>query len=391
LTTEFPASALAADALYRLGHLIQKRGELRQAAEVFGQLAANYPKHELAPQALFAEASCFGRAKQNEDAVAAWARLIEKYPGSKFVEESLYQKGMVEVALRRDEQARSTLGELLKTFPGTRFLADAQFWLGVLLEEKGKLDDAERAFRKALESKPSPELMMKGQFRLGLVMQRQGKIDEAAKIFQALLETSFKMQFTPELLEWMAEYYLGRNQFVLADETADTLMARTATDTWKQIAWSIKGKAELGQGRQVMARQAFEKAVGIDIKGAAAAEARLKLGDLCLAAGEMAEAKAEYERAAGMAVADTLLSVRVHAYAGIAKALKAQGNLDGAARHFLSVAVLFDDPVLVPECLDEAAEAFAKAGRKDESDKVVKELLERYPDSVWAKKRQKSQ
>ena len=73
------------------------------------------------------------------------------------------------------------------------------------------------------------------------------------------------------------------------------------------------------------------------------------------------------------------------------KALKAQGNLDGAARHFLSVAVLFDDPVLVPECLDEAAEAFAKVGRKDESDKVVKELLERYPDSEWAKKRQKSQ
>lgn len=391
LATEYPASELAADALYRLGHLIQKRGELRQAAEVFGQLAANYPKHELAPQALFAEASCLGRAKQNEDAVAAWGRLIERYPGSKFVEESLYQKGMVEVALRRDEQARSTLGDLLKTFPATRFLAEAQFWLGVLLEEQGKLADAERAFRKALDSKPSPELQLKGQFRLGLVLQRQGRMDEAAKLFQMLMGTSVKMQFTPELLEWMAEYYLVRNQHGQADEAADTLMARTTAEPWKQIAWAIKGKAALGQGRQVMARQAFESAVAIDIKGVAAAESRLKLGDLRLAAGEMAEAKAEYERAAGMAVADTLLSVRVHAYAGIAKALKAQGNLDGAARHFLSVAVLFDDPVLVPECLDEAAEAFAKVGRKDESDKVVKELLERYPDSEWAKKRQKSQ
>lgn len=391
LTTEFPASELAADALYRLGHLMQKRGELRQAAEVFGQLATDYPRHELAPQALFAEASCMGRAKQNEDAAAVWARLIEKYPGSKFVEESLYQKAMVEVFLRRDEQARGTLGELLAKFPATRFLADAQFWQGVLLEEQGKLDDADSAFRKALESKPSPELQLKCRFRLGLVLQRKGMVDEAAGLFQALLGTSLKTQFTPELMEWLAEYHLGRKQFALADEAADTLMARAGTDQWKQIGLTIKGKAALGQGRPVSARQAFESAVAIDIKGAAAAESHLKLGDIRIEAGEVAEAKAEYERAAGMAAADTLLAVRVHAYAGIARALKAQGNLDGAARHFLSVAVLFDDPVLVPECLDEAAEAFAKAGRKDESEKVVKELLDRYPDSVWAKKRQKTQ
>lgn len=390
LTTEFPASELAADALYRLGHLMQKRGELRQAAEVFGQLAADYPKHELAPQALFAEASCLGRAKQNEDAVVAWAKVIEKYPDSKFVEESLYQKAMVEVFLRRDEQARGTLGELLARFPGTRFLADAQFWMGVLLEEQGKWDESERAFRKSLESKPSPEMQQKGRFRLGLVLQRKGMVDEAAGLFQLLMETSLKAQFTPELLEWLAEYHLGRKQFVMAGEVADALMARGGTDSWKQIAWAIKGKAALGQGRPVLAREAFESAVGIEIKGGAAAESRLRLGDLRLAAGEVTEAKAEYERAAGMAAADSLLSVRVHAYAGIAKALKAQGNLGDAARHFLSVAVLFDDPVLVPECLDEAAEAFAKAGRKEESDKVVKELLDRYPDSDWAKKRLKA-
>jgi TolA-binding protein len=80
------------------------------------------------------------------------------------------------------------------------------------------------------------------------------------------------------------------------------------------------------------------------------------------------------------------LPVRARAYAGIARALKAQGDLPGAAKHFLSVAVLFDDAVLAPECLYEAAEAFRLSGRKADAAKVTDELLERYPQSDWAKK-----
>ena len=80
------------------------------------------------------------------------------------------------------------------------------------------------------------------------------------------------------------------------------------------------------------------------------------------------------------------MSIRVQAYAGIGRALKAQGDPAGASRHFLSVAVLFDDPALVPECLYEAAQSFIAMGRKDDAEKAKKELQDRYPESEWAKK-----
>ncbi len=391
VATEYPASDFGADALYRLGHLMQKQGQLLQAAEIFSQVGADYPRHDMAAQALFAAASCYGRAKQNESAVAAWARLIEKYPDSRFVEESLYQKAMVEVFLRRDDQARESLAGLLRRFPSTRFLADAQFWMGVLLEERGKLEEAEQAFRKSLAARPGAELQGKGQFRLALVLQRVGRVEEAAGILQALIGTPVRIQFTPELLEWLAEYHLGRKAYEATEETAAVLMERANTETWKQIAWLLKGKAALGLGRVTVAQEAFGNVVTLPPASAAAAEAHARLGDLLLTAGDAEKAKAEYERAAGMAAADTLLALRVQAYAGIGKALKAQGDLAGAARYFLSVAVLFDDPVLVPECLHEAAAAFEAAGRKEESDKVVKELLERFPESAWAKQRKQVQ
>ena len=398
LVDQFPSSPLAGDALYRLAHQLQKKGDFLQAAELFGRLAGDFPAHELAAQATFAQASCLGKALKNEQAVAAYARLLEKYPKSPFVEDSLYQKASVETFLRRDAQAMETWRDLLTRFPTTKYVADARFWDGVLLEENGKLEDAEAAFRAALGVKPSPaeELMRRIQFRLALVLQRRQADDssaagssravEAAALLQDLLATPMREKFPPALLEWLADYQVGRREFVKGQAAADCLAAQSTTDNWKQIAGCLKGKALMGQGKNDEARQSFERVIGFTLKSAAMAESWLRLGELNLIAKDAAKAKRAFEEAATLAASDTLLPIRVQAYAGIGRSLKAEGDNAGAARHFLSVAVLFDDPALVPECLYEAAQAFTATGRAEDAAKALKELKERYPESEWAKK-----
>ncbi len=389
LVEQYPASPLAGDALYRLAHGLQKKGDFLQASELFGRLASEFPAHDLAAQAVFAQASCLGKAQKHEQAVAAYARLVEKYPKCPFVEDSLYQKATVETFLRRDARALETWRDLLIRFPATRYGADARFWNGILLEENGKFEEAEMAFRAALNAVPPPseDLVQRTRFRLALVLQRRGgKSGEAATLLQGLMATPMREKFPPELAEWLADYQIGQREFAAAALDADWLATRATTDNWRQIAWCLKGKALLGQGKNEEALQAFERVVGIDFKSQAMAEAWLKLGGLTLAAGDAAKAKRAFEEAAMLAASDTLLPIRVQAYAGIGRALKAQGDPAGASRHFLSVAVLFDDPVLVPECLYEAAQLFTTLGRKTDAEKANKELLDRYPESEWAKK-----
>ena len=386
LVDRFPTVDLAGDALYRLANLLQKKGDTLQAAEWFGKLATDFPRHELAAQALFVGASCLGRAQKHEQAAAQWARLIADYPQSKFVEEALYQKAMVEIYLRRDAQSLATLSDLLERFPKGRFVADARFWTGVLLEETGKTEQAEIEFRRVLKAEPSDDLRARAQFRLALVLQRRGTADESADLLQGLIPAAARVSFTPELLEWLADYRLGHQDFVKAAEAADLLATRVTNDVWRQIGWCLQGKALQGQGQTEPARLAFERVVGVELKSQAAAEANLRLGNIALVAAESAKAKAYFDRAADLAASDTLLPIRAQAYAGLARALKAQGDLAGAARHFMSVAVLFDDPVLAPECLYEAAEALRQSGKAEESTKVAKELQERYPDSTWTRK-----
>lgn len=389
LLEKYPDSSLAGDALYRLAHLQQKKGDLLQAAELFGQLATDFPKHELVAQSLFAQASCLGLLKKPEQAVAVYARLLKKFPQSKFVEDALYQKAISETYLRRDDQAQETWRELLVKFKDTKYLADARFWSGVLLEEGGKLEEAETSFQQVLAVSPAPadDLLQRTRFRLALVLQRREKPDQAAPILQALLATPMREKFPMELLEWLGEYQLKKKEYSKAAEAVAIMMAQAKTDNWQQTVWCLKGKILMGQGKNDEARQAFERVTGVNFKSQALAEAWLKLGELSLLANDAGKAQRAFEESATLAVTDTLLSIRVQAYAGIGKALKISGDHEGAARHFLSVAVLFDDSTLVPECLYEAAVEFAAAGHKDDASKARKELLERYPDSDWAKKK----
>ena len=255
-------------------------------------------------------------------------------------------------------------------------------------EEAGKIEEAEEDFRQALKANPSADLQGRAQFRLALVLQRRAKPDESAVLLQGLLASPMREKFTPELLEWLADYHYTHRAFDLAANVADVLLARTNEETWAQVGWCLKGKAAQAAGRADEAQAAFEKAVALKVRTQAAAEAYLRLGELALGRGDAGTAEGLYDKAATLSSSDTLLPIRAQAYAGIARALKAKGDLTGAAKHFLSVAVLFDDAALVPECLHEAAEAYLKLGKTEESRKVVNELIERYPDSVWAKKHQ---
>lgn len=383
LLEQYPDAPLAPDAMYRLAHLLQKKGEPVAAAELFGRLVERFPAHDLAAQALFASAFCYSKAQKHELAVREWGRLIQQYPQSPQVEEATYQKAVSETFLRRDAQSLETWRSLLKQFPKGKYVADASFWCGVMEEEAGKLEQAEADFRNALAAGPAPELKARTQFRLALTLQRRSKPDEAAALLQEVLGTPVREKVPPELLEWLANYHLARQAFAQAATVSDILLSRTNSEAWTQVGWCLKGKAAQGLEKNDDARAAFETAVALKIRTPAAAESYLRLGTLAQR-GDAAKARSFFEQAAALSGSDAMLAVRAHAYAGIARVLKSQGDPEGAARYFMSVAVLFDDPVLAPECLHEAAEAYAKSGREAESRKVIQELLERYPSSSWA-------
>jgi TolA-binding protein len=379
-------SPRARDATYRLAHQLQQQAAYREASEIYNEVASAFPADPLAPQALYASGFCLAKAGAHEEAARDWRRLVESYPKDALVEDSLYQKGMSEVRLERRDDATATLDELLRRFPSSRFAADAYYWKGMLHREQEKFAAAEEALRSAMKRASRRELQREATFQLGLVLQKLNRGAEAAKLLQELLMSPLVGKFPPALLEWLSIHHGKAKAFDQAAKAADLLITTSDEAAWQQAGWVLLGRAESEQGRPDAAADSFKKALDCEANSRYAAEGALRLGEIYLTK-KNAEAADTYFRLASVkAVSEGELPVRARAFYGLGKAAVLGGRHDDASRYFMSVAILYDHPEIVPESLFCAAQAFDRLGRVGDRDRVTGELATRYPESNWAKK-----
>lgn len=386
LVRDFPESDVAGDAAYRLAHHLQSKGEYKEASKYYNRVASWFTDTPLAPQALFASGFCLAEAGMHAEAARDWSLLLDKYAGSKFAEEALYQRAMCEVRLDRGDAAAASLRDLLKRFPNTDYAPDVHYWLGMFHWKAEALRDAEESFRRTIAARPRKELERESTFQLAHVLRERKKLDEAAELFQSLLATPLRRRLPGSLLRWLSEYAYDKNRPADADRAAGVLVELMREPAWQQIGFVLSGRALLAQDKKGEAREAYRKALEADVRTTLGPEAALRLGDLALEAREYDEAARRFAAAARWSDDESMPGARAHSYAGLGKAEVARTNLQSAARYFMSVAILYDDPEVVPECLYAAAGAFGKLGREADRRKALTELSERYPDSAHAKK-----
>lgn len=386
LVKEFPKSNVAADATYRLAHHLQEKGDLKEAARFYGSVAENFKDDKLAPKALYASAFCHAKDGRVAEALRDWTALVRAYPNDPLVEDALYQKAMIETRQRKDKEALLSFRDLLKAFPKTRYAAEAHYWQGVFLSQEGKWQDAEEELRQALKNTPARELEREIHFSLAVVLQKTAKLEESAALLETLVTSPDKDKLPSDLVKWMTEFSIDRQKYSQALDAAKLLISREKEPEWVQTGWALAGRAYFAQDNLKDAETAFRTALAVKVSTPYAAEAAIRLADILMTTNAFDDARKHYETAARLAADESQMAIRARAYAGLGRAAKARKDWDSASRYFMSVAVLYNEADLVSECLFEASEAFTRLGRKEEGLKAAKELLQRYPDSLWAKK-----
>ncbi|HET6408844.1 MAG TPA: hypothetical protein VFG14_13245, partial [Chthoniobacteraceae bacterium] len=66
-------------------------------------------------------------------------------------------------------------------------------------------------------------------------------------------------------------------------------------------------------------------------------------------------------------------------------ATAAKGDWEAGAKIYLSVALVYDDPVITPQALEKAYHAYLKSGNEPQSKKVLNDLRSRYPEYQLSK------
>lgn len=382
---KYPNSAFAGDAWIRAGWLLHGREAWQEAAQAFQVVGMRYPKHPQAAQALYAAGVCLSRAGDAAGALEKWQALVEGYPAYEATDEARFQMAMEWLRLKRDTEAAKAFDRLLADHPASKRCTEAHYWRGAVRRQQGDVAGAIADFRATLTGDISAEIARETRLALGGLLLQRDDAAGAAAVFQPLLKDATRDALPPDRLAWLAEFQFTRGAFVEAEAAARALTARDAGAAWAQTGWALLGRALRAQKKMDEARDAYTHAVAQPAETRHLPETLLRLGELLADAGKIDEAEKQLREAVAKTAAPEWQGVRAHAYAALGRCAEARGQNEEALRYFLSVALLYNDPVLVPMALDKAAALHIALGRLGESEAIGRELIERYPASAQAK------
>lgn len=380
-----PQSPFAGDAWIRAGWLLHDREAWREAAQAFQTVVARHPQHPQAAQALYAAGVCLARGGDAEGALASWKTLDERFPKYEGLDEARFQTAMEWLRLKRDAEAVAAFDRLLAAHPGSKRRAEGHYWRGVLRRQRDDAVGAVADFREAVAGDAPAEIAREARLALGGLLLQQDDEAGAATAFQPLLEGAARDALPPDRLAWLAEFQFARGALAEAETAARALAARDAGAAWAQTGWALLGRVLRARKKGDEAIDAYTRAADQAAETRHLPEALLRLGELLADAGKIDQAEQRLRETVAKTSAPEWQGIRAHAYAALGRCAEARGQNEEALRYFLSVALLYDDPALVPMALDKAAALHLALGRIGDSEKIGRELVDRYPGSAQAK------
>jgi len=210
-----------ADALYKLGFVHLKRGEMEPASRALAALLERFPGCELAGEARFLLGEIAYREKRFEEAAELFARARPGAAGELYAK-ILFRSGATLGELGRWSECEAALAELARAAPQFPNLAEAELWRGraLLAQKKGR--PARAAFERTL-TLDQGELAAQARLGLAGLLEGEGRAEDALSEY---LKVALLYAHEPSIAE--ALYRAGRILEQLGD-------ARKAAERYREV------------------------------------------------------------------------------------------------------------------------------------------------------------
>lgn len=360
---------LKSKSLFKLGWCQAQSGDTAGAVQTFTEYLEKNPDSPTRASALIQRGLALQQNKDYAAAMKDFDVLIDKHKGADR-ELALQQKALILGQQQDYKGMTATFRQLLADYPKSSAAGQANFWIGwAAFEEKDypaalehlelarKLDPAQYGERAAL--------------RIILCHYYQ---ENRTALVQAIAENK-NVPVPVEITRW-----LGRRSFDEGDYAAAERFLLPVLDDEKSADPEVLielAEAQIRQGKFAAAGPVVTKYL------ATARDPRSRARGL-QAQAAVALAGRNYDEATKLAEESLLLQPEGNLNAEgrllIGEVAFAKGDYPEAARAFMTVAVLYNDPTVTPRALRRAAAAYRKADNGMEADKALQELQQRFPD-----------
>ena len=337
LTVATPGEAIywQAEALFRLRRLDEARDR-------YARFLALKPASPYAPEALYARGLAELETGHAAGAIDTFRDFLREYPTHERAPTAAYNAARELVRAKRWEDALAILGSYPTRYPRSPYLAETRYLLGVAQLEVGRPEGV-RALEQFIAQEPGSDLVPTARALAAEAQAKAGRPREALEQYQALVRGAPTHALAPQALYRIGELALRLNRPAEAEAAWGTLRRDFPQN-------ALAGPAGLASARLHEQRKQWEPALQAaqsvaDLKGPERSDALLLVGQSALQLRRNAEAAQAYHT---VTVEASPASKRYfEGLAGLAAALEAGTDKEGATRAYREIVDTSPDPELV--------------------------------------------
>jgi TolA-binding protein len=316
--------------------------------------------------------------KNYDVALADLNTILSKYPAAHEREAALQQKALILGQQGNSKGMSDTFRQLLKEFPKSSVAAQAQFYIGKAAFEakdyKGAIAplNASRQLSKEQYYDAATVRIVSCYFYLKDRKTLTNEVD-------SFMATNSNAAIPADILQWLGVENYNEKNYPAAQKYLSALAKLDNPSNVKPDLWFYLGDTESRLKNFPEAETAYARYLQSASDPAGKAKVLLALGAAKIGSHKADEAQK---------IAEEIMALQPEGQVNAEARLLAgdvqveRGNFDEAARAFMGVALLYDDPAITPRALQKAAEAYGKAGKAEEADKASRQLHEKYPNYV---------
>jgi|GEM_PF-167464 len=366
------SDALKAEAAFKLGWCHAQTGFYDPAIEAFSQFLSRYPRNKLTPTALAQRGFCYEQKRDLPAALKDFDALLKNHAKAREREFALLHKALIYGQQEDNRRMVETFQTLLKEYPESAAAGQANYWIGLTALQT-------RDYARAIEPLTKARKLDKefADRATGHLLAAQFALEDRDALAAEVDQADAKMHIRPEMLRWLGAEYLKAGKPRSAVKYYEVLLSREDPALVQPEDWLELAQAETRLGE-------WDKAIGhLDTYLEKVSDPIPKARGY-LAMGRARLGKDDYDGAqeAARQVQQLQPEGQLHAFGRIlaGDVAMARNRYEEAAKLFLSVSIIFEDPVITPQAMEKAYLAYRKAGDAEKAGKTLNDLQTRYPE-----------
>jgi len=418
LTTEFPKSKYAVEALARLGDGFYLEKNYTKAIEYYEKAARLSPKSEEGQYAAYQLCHALYRNNQYAKALTALLDFVGKYPKSSFAPHAVYLMGWIKFSQKEYSDAINNYLYLIEAYPQSNLVPRAYYSIGDTYFNQGNYEKAIDYYRKVVELFPSDQLAPEALKSTQYCYVTLGRSDEAIALadqyiqsnpnspiveefsfkkaemfytgqkysdaiteYQKFLEKHPNSEFNPEAMYWMAKSYQNLNEIDNAIKTLKDLARKYPKSDYAPRAL-IEAAQMLRERTFLMEADSIYQSVIINFPNTDfEAQSIYRRGDIALALGDTTKTLKYYREVADKFPTNPYgLSARYR----LGMYFRNTGKADSALKEFEVLTSLSEDQELSAESQYRVGEIYLKMNRYDDAINALNIVKDKYSTiEVW--------